>query len=66
MKYVLIDTKNIDGKYWTAWRSTGSNIEYFLAPSTVDPNSVFEDENVLNFEKLYKVHSTILFEMSFI
>lgn len=66
MKYVLLDTKNIDGKYWTAWRSTGSKIKYFLAPSTVDPNSTFDNEKVRDFEKLYKVHSIILFEMNFI
>ena len=66
MKYVLLNTKLINGKYWTSWRSTGSNIKYFLAPSTVDPNSIFDDEKVRNFEKWYKVDSTILFAKDFI
>jgi len=64
--YVLIDTILINGKNWTAWRAVGSKAEYFLAPSTVDPNSTFEDEKVINFEKRYKVGTAVLFDMDII
>lgn len=66
MKYVLINTKLINGKYWTSWRSTDSNVKYFLAPSTVDPNSIFDDEKVRNFEKWYNVDCALLFDMDLI